>query len=84
MLVCAPLAVFGWSMSFWLAHGGGPLLFLLFWPVLPVFYVYGDDGTLNGAPDWAFASSALVAMFIGYFAVIHVLRYALSRRSNVV
>ena len=74
--LCVLLGVVGWGLSFWLAHAGKPLLLLLFWPVIPLFVLFGSGGPMGEAPEWLFLIAGFVCMFCAYFCVVHFVRYA--------
>ncbi len=82
LLVSSALALFGLSMSFWLAHAGAPLAVLLFWPMIPVLIIFGQGGVFGGAPEWLFNGAAFLALLVAYFGVVHCARYAIRKWSR--
>jgi hypothetical protein len=79
LLLSSALALFGSSLSFWLAHAGAPLAALLYWPAIPVLILFGRGGVFDGAPEWLFNGAAFLALFVAYFGVVHFARYAVRR-----
>ena len=72
--ISIPLSIWGASASMAIVHAGGPLL-ILFAPVIPVMLLFGSDGVFATAPDWLFNAFAVLAQFLGTFAVVHLVRW---------
>jgi hypothetical protein len=80
--IALPMLGLGAASSMALAHSGGPLLIMFFWPVFPAFLLFGSRGPLNGAPEWLFIVVATFCQVLAVFLIVHGLRLWHAKRSD--
>jgi len=79
LVISTPISLFGWAMSFWIAHGGGIFL-VLFIPFMVLWLAIQACGCKGTLSDTQVAAAAALVQFLGYFVVVLAIRAYLRRR----